>query len=53
MLNMTIASTTTKYAYDSYNRMTSATLTYYADGELSQLVNGSTTWNYNYNYEMS
>ncbi len=56
MQNMTIGSTTTKYGYDSYNRMTSAgnaTLTYNADGDLTQLVNGSTTWNYNYENELT
>jgi RHS repeat-associated protein len=54
MLNMTSGSTTTKYGYDSYNRMTSAgsvTLTYDANGNLNKIVNGSNTWKYYYDYK--
>ncbi|MDG7015905.1 MAG: RHS repeat-associated core domain-containing protein [Nitrososphaerota archaeon] len=53
MVNRTVNSVTTAYTYGSYNRLTkagNATFSYNANGDTIKIVNGSTTWQYGYDY---
>jgi RHS repeat-associated protein len=52
--NRTASHLSATYSYQPYNRMTStatATMTYNANGNLTQKTVGSTTWTYNWDYE--